>query len=191
MQLDRVPPVRENSQESGTPAPPDGVGSDACSSAEPASSAPPGERAGALSWLLLLMLCFSVLGQGERFAVDPRFHSPSSTLQTFWQALRSDDAETASLCLEDGGYTGPFPGAVWFLPPTRDLRLESIHTLPVRRGCVMVNYEVHYLAVGVVEELSFQTENQLVQVRGEWRISPPLGNVSLPEWRPIHRLSPI
>jgi len=137
------------------------------------------------------VLCFSVLGQGERFRVDPRFRTPNATLDTFWQALRSDDAETASLCLEDGGYTGPFPGAVWFLPPTRDLRLEAIHTLPVRRGRVMVNYEVHYFAVGVAEELSFHTENQLVQVRGEWRITPPLGNASFPEWRPIHRLTPI
>jgi hypothetical protein len=54
-----------------------------------------------------------------------------------------------------------------------------------------VNYEVHYHAIGVSEELSFPVENQLVQVRGEWRIAAPFGNASLPVTRPIHRLLPI
>ena len=140
---------------------------------------------------MLLLLCFAVLGQGQRCEVDPRFGSPASTLLTYWEALRSGDAETASQCIEDGNYTGPYPGAVWFMPPTRDLRLEAVRSLPVRRGRVMVNYEVHYFALGVSEELSFRTESHLVQVRGEWRIAPPFGNVSVQEWRPLHRLTPI
>lgn len=191
MQLDRVPLSRSNPQETGTPAPPGGVGRDACPGHPIPSDAEPTEKVSARSWLMLLFLCFAVLGQGERFEVDPRFGSPGATLGTFWEALRLGDAETASLCIEDGSYAGPYPGTVWFMPPSRDLRLEAVHALPVRPGRVMVNYEVHYFALGVSEELSFQTENHLVQVRGEWRITPPFGNVSMQEWRPIHRLAPI
>jgi hypothetical protein len=151
----------------------------------------PTERVSALSWLLLLTLCLAVLGQGQRCEVDPRFGSPGATLQTFWEALRLGDAETASLCIEEGSYTGPFPGMVWFMPPSHDLRLDAVHSLPVRTGRVMVNYEVHYSVLGAAEEFSFRTENHLVQVRGEWRIVPPFGNVGMQEWGPIHRLAPI
>jgi len=191
VQLDRVPLSRSIPEESGTPAPPGGVGNLACTSDVVPSSAEPRERVRALSWLMLLWLCFAVLGQGQRCVVDPRFASPVSTLRTFWQALRSDDVDTAALCIENGDYAGPYPGSVWFMPPTRDLRLESVHLLPVHRGRVMVNYEVHYFALGVAEELSFATESHLVQARGEWHIVPPFGDVSLQEWRPLHRLTPI
>jgi hypothetical protein len=141
--------------------------------------------------MLLLVLCFGVLGQGQRCETDPRFGSPISTLKTYWEALSAGDAETAAQCIEDGSYTGPYPGAVWFMPPTRDLRLEAVQLLPVHRGRVMANYEVHYFAQGIAEELSFRTENHLVQVRGEWRIAPPFGDVSQQQWRPLHRLTPI
>jgi len=128
-----------------------------------------------------------VLGQGQRCTLDPRFASPDSTLRLFWEALRAGDAETASMCIEDGGYTGPYPGMVWFLPPASQLRLESIRSLPVQRDRVMVSYIVHCYPSATSEELSFQTENQLVRVRGEWRICSPVGSVSLPGWNPEYR----
>jgi len=188
VQLDRIPPRSLAREETGTPAPPAGVVPDACS-IQPSLAPPvPAPRAGIRSWALVLLLGFAVLGQGSRCQVDVRFRSPLATLVTFWNALRDGDAETASLCLEDGEYQGPLPGTVWSLPPTRSLRLQSVNQLPVRRGLVMVNYEVHYLAEGVSEELSFPVENRLVQVRGEWRISAPLGEASVPVTRPIHRL---
>ena len=155
------------------------------------SGTAPRERVSALSWLLVLALCFGVLGQGQRCEMDPRFGSPVSTLRTYWQALSSGDAETAAQCIEDGNYTGPYPGSVWFMPTTRDLRLEAVRSLPVHRGRVMVNYEVHYFALGIAEELSFRTESHLVQSHGEWRIAPPFGNVSQQQWRPLHRLTSI
>ena len=151
----------------------------------------PAPRAGVRAWALVLFLCAAVLGQGSRCQVDARFATPHATLDTFWKALADGDAETAAMCLERGDYEGPFPGTVWSMPPTRELRLETLSQLPVRRGLVMVNYEVHYHAIGVSEELSFPVENQLVQVRGEWRIAAPFGNASLPTTRPIHRLLPI
>jgi hypothetical protein len=139
----------------------------------------------------VLLLCVALVGQGQRCAVDPRFCSPVATLRTYWESLRQGDAETASLCIEDGSYTGPYPGAVWFMPPSHDLTLAAVHELPVRRGRVLVNYEVHYFALGASEELSFRSESQLVERHGEWRITPPFGEVNVQEWQPIRRLAPI
>ena len=132
-------------------------------------------------------MCLGVLGQGERYLVDSRFTSPSSTLQVFWQALHSGDAETASLCIEDGGYTGPYPGMVWFLPTSSAIRVDSIRTVPVLHDRVMASYMVHCFPLGVHEDLSFRAENQLVRVRGEWRICSPVGEVELPDWTPAIR----
>jgi hypothetical protein len=192
VQLDRVPPARSaQEQESGTATPPGGVGTGACSSSDSTFPRPPLTPAGVLSCALVLVLCVGLLGQGQRYSVDPRFCSPVATLRTYWESLRQGDAETASLCIEEGSYTGPFPGAVWFMPPSRNLRLTEVHELPVRHGRVLVNYEVHYLALGVSEELSFRSESQLTEHQGEWRITPPFGEVNVQEWRPIRRLAPI
>jgi len=191
VQLDRVPLSRSILQETGTPAPPGGVGTLACASDETPSRAEPAEQVSGLSGLMVVCLCFALLGQGQRCDVDPRFASPTATLQTYWEALRAGDAETASMCIDEGSYTGPYPGSVWFMPESRDLRLESVHALPVRPGRVLVNYEVHYFALGASEEFSFSTGSHLVRVRGEWRIVPPFGDVSVQELRPIHRLAPI
>ena len=178
-------------QDSGTTGAPVGVDPAACPCPVPTSSPPPAPRARPRSWLLLLVLCLGVLGQGERCEIDPRFASPTATLRTFWEALRAGDMEAAEACIEEGDYSGPYPGWVWFMPPSRDLRLESVQPLPVRRGRVVVDYEVHYFALGASEELSFKTQSQLVEARGEWRITAPYGNVTTLEWRPIHRLVPI
>lgn len=163
----------------------------ACSSDHIPSRTEPAERASALSWLMLVCLSFALLGQGQRCDVDPRFGSPLATIQTYWEALREGDAETASLCIDEGSYTGPYPGSVWFMPPSHDLRVEAAQTLPVRPGRVLVNYEVHYFALGASEEFSFRTGSHLVRARGEWRIVPPFGDVSSQDFRPIHRLAPI
>lgn len=192
MQLDRVPPARPvPEEESGTAAPPVGVGMAACPSPDSPFPPPPLAPAGALSYVLVLLLCVALLGQGQRCTIDPRFSSPIATLRTYWQSLELGDAETASLCIEEGSYTGPYPGSVWFMPPSRDLTLSAVHALPVRRGRVMVNYEVHYFALGAAEELSFRTESQLIERHGEWRITPPFGEVNAQEWKPIRRLAPI
>jgi len=192
VQLDRVPPPRPvRQQESGTVAPPVGVGMAACPSPDSPSPSPPLAPAGPLSCALVLLMCVALLGQGQRCIIDPRFNSPIATLRTYWESLQQGDAETASLCIEDGGYTGPYPGSVWFMPPSRNLTLTEVHALPVRRGRVMVNYEVHYFALGAAEELSFKTESQLVEHHGEWRITPPFGEVNAQPWQPIRRLAPI
>lgn len=132
--------------------------------------------------MLLLLACGTLLGQGERFRIDDRFRSPSATLVSYWTALHAGDTDGAYECFVEGRNDLPMPGALWFLPPTDDLWLEGFRSLPVTAGRVLVSYEVHYRARGNREERKFRTGNELVRVRGEWRIAGPLGEASMPEW---------
>ena len=187
MQLDRVPPPAAlpeaaSAQLSGTIPPSDGV-----ESADMFGAAP---LRRALSWrggLAVLAGAFSLLGQGERARVDSRFVSPSSTLATYWSALRDDDVEGASECLVDGGDGVPEPGTLWFLPPTSDLTLTSFRTLSVTSSRLLVRYEVRYHPRGSRVDLRFETGNELVREHGEWRIARGIGEASMPEWKPIPR----
>jgi len=133
--------------------------------------------------LTVLLASLTLLGQGERSRVDPRFRSPSATLLTYWEALREGDADAAFDCFVSRRDDQPMPGALWFLPPTDELWLEAVHQLPVTTGRVMVRYEVHYKPRGTGEERSFPTGSELVRTQGEWRITQPLGQASMPEWK--------
>jgi len=134
---------------------------------------------------LILVAALSLLGQGERFRVDPRFRSPSTTLLAYWEALRQGDGDSAYECFVEGRHDLPVPGALWFLPPTDDLWLTGFRSLPVTAGRVMVTYEVHYRPRRVGEERMFKTGSELVRTHGEWRISQPLGEASMPEWKGV------
>jgi hypothetical protein len=133
------------------------------------------------------MAVVGLLGQGEDTRVDGRLVSPSRTLATYWQALRENDLATVEDCFTAGRHDMPFPGMLWFLPQSAEIRLDSFRSLPVAVGRVMVTYEVHYYVPGDPGEESFQTGNELVRERGEWRISRILGEASMPEWRPVQR----
>src|SRR2546423_842582 len=115
VQLDRVPPCFADLQLCGTPIPAHGV-PQRVERRRPPEARP---RAPLGAWALMFLVAISVLGQGERAAVDHRFATAIATLQTYWAALAADDVDTASECLEEGPYSGPYPGMVWFLPPTR------------------------------------------------------------------------
>lgn len=184
MRLDLLAPRPPRAEIYGTPAPPAGVaegessGDDRAAWRRPYRSPGPGIR----GWLLVLVAALSLLGQGERFRVDERFLTPSSVLVTYWTALQSGDTDGAYECFVEGRNDLPMPGALWFLPPTDDLWLEGFRSLPVTSGRVLVSYEVHYRARGNREERKFRTGNELVRVRGEWRIAGPLGEATMPEW---------
>ena len=139
-------------------------------------------HSGLRTTVLILLGAAMLLGQGERSRLDARFRSPSATLFTLWESLRAGDGETAYECYLDGGHDVPLPGQLWFLPPTDELWLEGFHSLPVTAGRVLVTYEVHYRARGDGEEQKFTTGNELIRLRGEWRIARPLGEASMPEW---------
>lgn len=145
----------------------------------------PVSRAGWREWLLVFAVSFTLLGQGERAHVDPRFRSPSMTLLTYWEALRQGDAAGAFECYVEGRNDLPLPGQLWFLPPTDDLWLEGWRLSGATGGRVELTYEVHYIPTGLDEERLFRTGNELVRMRGEWRIVRPLGEASMPEWKPV------
>ena len=133
--------------------------------------------------LLVLLASLSLLGQGERCQVDQRFISPSSTLETFWTALHEGNAEDVWECFVEGRHDLPVPGMLWFLPPTDRIALAEFRSLPVTSGRVLVSYEVRFVRAGDSVEQSFRTGDELVRIRGEWRIARPIGQVNMPEFR--------
>ena len=139
-------------------------------------------------FLVLLGLgALSLLGQGEQCRVDTRFASPSATLATFWEALRVGDADGVWECFVEGRHDLPVPGQLWFLPPTDRITLAEFRSLPVTGGRMLVSYEVRYVPQGLDQERSFRTGDELVRLRGQWRIARPLGQASMPEWEPTPR----
>lgn len=139
---------------------------------------------------LVLAVCagaLSLLGQGEVCRVDSRFVSPSATLATFWEALRVGDADAVWECFVEGRHDLPVPGQLWFLPPTDRITLAEFRSLPVTGGRMLVSYEVRYVPRGLDQERSFRTGDELVRLRGQWRIARPLGQASMPEWEPTPR----
>ena len=143
--------------------------------------------AGVLGALGLVLGCFGLLGQGERCLVDARFRSPDATLHTYWQAMRRGDAEIVWACFTEGRDDLPVPGQLWFLPPTERLEIADLHMIPVVPGRVIVTYEVRYVPRGLNELRSFRTGDELVRAGGEWRISRPIGDASMPDPEPIPR----
>ena len=195
MQLDRVPsrlaapacPAADGEPEdSGTTAPPSGVPLIDRSLGGGGTSVPH-RRIRARHLTLVGIAAFALLGQGERCLVDARFSSPSATLATYWSALRDGDAATAGECVLEGTEGQPFPGMLWFMPPTREVRLEGFRSLPITAGRLYVSYEVRFRPLGAIEEQSFQTGHELVRLHGDWRIARGLGTASLPQWRSIPR----
>jgi hypothetical protein len=174
----------------GTRAGPAGVdtGSSLGGDGDSAAGRPVRSRVGGRTWVLVAVVTLSLLGQGERCRVDPRFASPGATLATFWAALRADQAENAWECMVEGRHDLPLPGMLWFLPPTQGLWLDDFRSLPVTSGRVLVSYDVHYRPLGMTTEHSFRTGSELVRIRGAWRILRPIGEASMPEWwRPVPR----
>ena len=193
MQLDRVPPRPDAFRSSGvswtivpgTGPAPVGVCADDRSWGDGVARAPGRIRV----WhrVALLLAAWSLLGQGEPCQVDPRFASPSATLATYWSALRDGDPDAASECVLDGAGGQPFPGMLWFMPPTREVRLGEFRSLPVSAGRLYVTYEVRFRPLGAQQEQRFETGHELVRLKDGWHIARGLGVASLPEWQPIPR----
>lgn len=181
MRLDLLHP--RAAENSGTDAGPAGVSPGVGPVA--GTAAFPHRRARPVTLALVVLLAIGLLGQGERYRLDPRFRSPSSTLLTYWGALAGGDCDEVLECQSELRDDLPMPGALWFLPPTDELWLDGYRSLPVTSGRVLVTYEVHYRPTGAGEERMFQTGSELVRVRGEWRIARPIGEASMPEWKPV------
>jgi len=191
VQLDRFAiPGPDPTQVPGTAPTPAGVGQaerPAWGDDAPRSAGAAGAWAAWRGVLTVALVSLSLLGQGERSRVDPRFASPSATLRTYWAALRAGDANEAWECLVEGRHQLPRPGMLWFLPPTDELTLDAFRSLPVTGGRILVSYEVRYRPAGGDELRSFRSADELVRMRGEWRIARPVGEASMPEWQPAPR----
>ena len=179
VQLDRIPPSIP------APAPLELCGTDA----PPAGVLPcvPRRRVPVWLWCAVALLACALLGEGERATVDLRFATPAEALNTYWEALRANDEVTLAECMLDPHEELPFPGMLWFMPPTERVRLGAFHTLGMTGGRLVVTYEVRLLPTGTTRDLHFQTSNELVRNHGEWRIARGIGSASIPEWRAIPR----
>jgi hypothetical protein len=135
----------------------------------------------------LLALCFGILGQGERFEVDSRFMTPSSTLNTYWESLERGDVEAVAECFDDPYEALPFPGMLWFLPPVDSIELRGMEVVEAERGRMVTAYEVRFQPTGYPEEQAFVTTTELVRVGQEWKIVAPTGEASMPTWKPYPR----
>jgi hypothetical protein len=129
--------------------------------------------------------CWSLLGQGERCQVDTRFSSPGATLTTYWEALRTEDAGTVVQCFADPRVAVPYPGMLWFLPPSESVRVYSVRYTAGEDGAVVATYELRYRPVGKHQEMVVVTGSELVRLHGEWRIARPSADLGLPEWRQV------
>jgi hypothetical protein len=194
VRLDRVPPRPDSVAASpavpdirGTEEPVGGVLPVDLSGGEAERPVPVGRRVRVRTLALVALAVYALLGQGERCQVDPRFRTPSAVLATYWSALRDGDAGTMAECLADDMGQRPFPGMLWFMPPTRTIRLDEFHSLPVSAGRLFVSYRVRFRPLGALEEQCFPTAHELVRAHGRWRIARGLGSASLPEWKPIPR----
>jgi hypothetical protein len=131
------------------------------------------------AWVLLLVGCFSLLGQGERCRIDSRFRSPESALATYWEALQEYDADGIAECLASDLDPVPFPGMLWFFPETRACRIDSLKIVPLEDDQVIAAYLVRYVPVGSKRVRRLQVVTELIRIQGEWRVTRPLDDQSL------------
>ena len=82
------------------------------------------------------------------------------------------------------GTTCRAPGCCGSCSPTDELTLQEFRSLPVTGGRILVSYEIRYRPAGSDEVRSFRTADEMVRMRGEWRIARPIGEASMPEWQP-------
>jgi len=190
MQLDRVPPPTARiPKDFGSRPPSIGVNLIAEKHGGALSLSPPAV-ARPISWRgawAIVACALALLGQGEVYRIDAQLRTPERTISSFWRALRRDDEVGAARCMVEGEHKLPFPGMLWFLPPTSDFRLSNFNLVPMEGGHALVTYVVRYTPVGVPSEQAFVTSFEMVRQRGEWRIVRPVGEASMPEWKPIPR----
>jgi hypothetical protein len=134
--------------------------------------------------VFLLLASLSLLGEGERLRIDPRFRTPSATIYTYWGALRRNDVQTVQECFTEPDASQPFPGMLWFLPPVDDMDLHSMRLVSAEAGHLVAMYEVQFKPSGSDLLQSFVVLTELRRVGFEWRIVPPTGDEALPTWRP-------
>ena len=136
----------------------------------------------------MVLAAVSLLGQGERYRLDPRFQSPTATLLTYWEAVQLDDITGVSECFAEPTLAVPYPGMVWVIPPVKRLGLYRVRCEESGEGRVRATYEVRFTARDALDEQHLVVESQLVRVRGAWRIETAFGDVVSPDVVPVRRV---
>jgi hypothetical protein len=154
---------------------------------QPDIELPRGRVAKLRAWALVLLACASLLGQGERLHLDPRFRSPGAVLETYWGALRDNDLETVSECFTEPQASLPFPGMLWFLPPVDSLGIGSVEILSASSDDIVAMYEVRFTPTGWTQSQHFIATSEIRRIDREWRLVPPTGEAAMPEWKPYPR----
>jgi hypothetical protein len=130
--------------------------------------------------LALSVLALVFLLSGERPPSDPRFASPATTVNTFWRALAEDTPGAALECFVEVGAT-PSSRRLMRLPALARLELRRVTVTPKGTDRALVRYEIHYRVRGARQGGAFATGDELLRVRGQWRIVRPV-------WVPGSRL---
>jgi hypothetical protein len=109
---------------------------------------------------------------GERPSHDPRFISPAAPVNSFWASIRDGEHGRALECFVGVGRQ-PQNAQLVDLPPLQALDLQAITVTPAGTGHAVVRYQVHYRLRGG-EAHAFASADEVMLVRGEWRISKPM-----------------
>ena len=123
------------------------------------------------------VLAAALLLRGETPTVDPRFESPTATVRTFWQALALGPADEVLECFVDVG-VGHDATQMLGLPPLEYVHLRNVRVEARGPQRAIVRYEIWYQVAGTEEGNSFDAGDELVRVRGQWRIHRPLAATS-------------
>jgi hypothetical protein len=126
------------------------------------------------SLLLAAAVVALVLGlTGERPPTDPRFASPALTVRAFWRAVLEESPGEALECFVGTG-GGANASRLVLLPALTAMELRAVQVKSLGTGRALVQYQVHYRARGSRQGGAFAAADEVVRVRGEWRILRPL-----------------
>ena len=110
---------------------------------------------------------------GERPPSDPRFSSPAFAVRAFWQAVLDESPAEALECFAGAG-GGPDATRLLRIPPLAAMELRALQVRSVGTGRAVVQYQVHYRTRGSRQAGAFAAADEVVRVRGQWRILRPL-----------------
>ena len=127
----------------------------------------------------------TLLGQGERFSIDPLLRTPGTALATYWEAVQTNDGDRIRACSIEAIDDLPYPGMLWAFPEVKALWLEHLQYVPIQADRVLVRYEVHFRAAGSKQERKLTVSTELQCVRGEWRVVRPLGEDGVLRGQPL------
>lgn len=137
-------------------------------------------------FLACCVVAVALLVTGERPPSDPRFASPALTVRSFWRAVLEESPGAALECFV-GVEAGPDADRLVHLPELEALELRALQVKPQGTGRALVQYQVHYRTRGSRKPGAFAAADEVILVRGQWRILRP---VDPPEDAPRPQLPP-